>query len=308
MLRFEQFNALAAIDKSENGRLLLKDLKKNMGADDEYNKVIAELLDAQLAAIDADEMLFVTEAGDKELEPYRVERAIIMAAGLGSRLMPVTINTPKPMVKVNGKKIIETLLDALVSVGIEEIYVVRGYLKENFQLLLDKYPMIKFVDNPQYATANSISSIYYAREHISNAYIMEADLYLSNPDILSRYQYKSNGLGIKAEKVEDWYFSAVDGRITRLNKYDVPADGESDLYTEVGISYVNGEDGKRLAKHIADVFESEGGTEVYWDQVQYDIHIDEYDFAIRECLREDIVEIDSFKELVEIDNTYAISL
>lgn len=83
-----------------------------------------------------------------------------MAAGFGSRLVPVTLNTPKPLILVHGKKIIETLLDAVIEAGIQDITIVRGYLGEQFDVLLKKYPMIKFVSNPIYNESNNISSAY----------------------------------------------------------------------------------------------------------------------------------------------------
>ena len=84
----------------------------------------------------------ITALGLKALEPHRARRAVMLASGFGSRMLPITINTPKPLVRVKGRRIIDSLLDALVAVGVEEIYVVRGYLGELFDQLLYKYPTI----------------------------------------------------------------------------------------------------------------------------------------------------------------------
>ena len=92
----------------------------------------------------------------KILKGYKAKRAILLAAGFGSRMVPVTLHTPKPLVKVNGKRIIDTLIDTCLAADIEEIYIVRGYLGEQFNVLLGKYPMIKFIDNPLYDKANNI--------------------------------------------------------------------------------------------------------------------------------------------------------
>lgn len=69
----------------------------------------------------------ITQAGLDALEPYRVKRAVFVAAGFGSRMVPITLNTPKPLVRVNGTRIIDSLLDAVVEAGIPEIVIVRGY-------------------------------------------------------------------------------------------------------------------------------------------------------------------------------------
>lgn len=105
-----------------------------------------------------DKMGNITQIGKTVLKPYRVKRAIFFAAGFGSRLLPITINTPKPLVRVDGVRIIDTLIDAVLQAGIEEIIIVCGYLSEQFDQLKDKYPMIKFVENPFYRKANNIFS------------------------------------------------------------------------------------------------------------------------------------------------------
>lgn len=122
------------------------------------NKVLKELDESGYVTDGA-----VTDKGIEALEPYKVKRAIIIAAGFGSRLVPITLNTPKPLVRVNGSRIVDGLLDAIVEAGIEEIYIVRGYLAEQFDQLLYKYPMIKFIENPAYNEANNISSAMCVR-------------------------------------------------------------------------------------------------------------------------------------------------
>ena len=203
----------------------------------------------------------VTEKGYEALEPYRVKRAVFIAAGFGSRLVPITLNTPKPLVRVNGTRMIDTLLDAVVKAGIEEIYLVRGYLGEQFDQLLYKYPNIKFIENPIYNEANNISSALIARELLQNAYVFEADLVLYNPDLITKYQYTSNYLGVPVDKTDDWCFEVKNRVITKL------CIGGTDCYHMFGISYWNAEDGKKLESDIKKVFELPGGKERYWDQV-----------------------------------------
>ena len=97
---------------------------------------------------------------------HLVERAIIMAAGLGNRMQPVTLTTPKPLVAVNGVRMIDTVIHALHGNGIYEIYIVVGHLKEKFQGLPEQYPGVTLIENPYYDTCNNISSLYVAREHM----------------------------------------------------------------------------------------------------------------------------------------------
>lgn len=242
----------------------------------------------------------ISEAGLEAMEPYRVKRAIFIAAGFGSRMVPITLNTPKPLVRVNGRRIIDTLLDAVVAAGIEEIYIVRGYLKEQFDQLLYKYPNIKFIDNPMYNEANNVSSTLLAKDLFCNAYLFEADLLLSNPAIIKKYHYKSTFLAIPMERSDDWCFQVKNGIITELSV------GGTDCWQEVGISYWDEEAGKKLARHIPIAFSVPGGRELYWEQVPLLKFKGEYKVEVQECTFEDIVEIDSFKELKAIDKAYDI--
>ena len=112
--------------------------------------------------------------------------AILMASGLGSRMRPLTNTTPKPLIKVNNTPMIETVINALDMAGVEQIFVVVGYLGEQFKYLTDKYSNVSIINNTDYETVNNISSIYYAREEMkkSDVYICEADLYISDTAIL----------------------------------------------------------------------------------------------------------------------------
>ena len=242
----------------------------------------------------------ITDAGIAALEPYRAKRAIFIAAGFGSRLIPLTLNTPKPLIRVHGKRMIDTLLDAVVAAGIEEIYIVRGYLGEQFDQLLYKYPQIKFIENPIYNECNNISSALCVRYLLQNAYVLESDLVLSNPSIIKKYHYTSNFLGIKKDRTDDWCFILKDGFISEQKI------GGLDCYQEIGISYWNQNDGLKLSEHIKEAFSQPGGKELYWDQVMFRCYPNEYKVAIRDCMPDDIIEIDTFNELKAIDKTYDI--
>ena len=233
------------------------------------------------------------------MQETKVERAIILAAGLGSRMSPITDNLPKPLVKVSGKRIIETSIDAILSAGIDDIYIICGYLANKFQCLKDKYPMLKFIINKQYREANNISSILCAKDLIKNAYVVEGDLFVKKPSIITSNQSESNYLGIYTPTTDDWcLYSDESGYI---NKIDV---GGHDCYQMVGISYWTAEDGKKLSYHAEKVFNSPGGKEKYWDEIALSIFAADYKIRIRECSFEDVIEIDTLSELQAIDSSY----
>lgn len=295
MLTKKQFDVLVLLEsrgKALSQREIASMLGMSLGA---VNKVVASLCEAGYVEDRA-----ITRHGLDALEPYRVKRAVFVAAGFGSRLVPITLNTPKPLVRVKGKRIIDTLLDAVVAAGIREIYIVRGYLAEQFDVLLKKYPMIKFIENPAYNEANNISSIECARFLLGNAYVLEADMLLYNPKLIMKYQYETNYLSIPVEVTDDWCFKVEGGVIKKVEV------GGVNCHQMVGISYWTEEDGTRLAGHIDDVYRSPGGKERYWDTVPLTYYADAYEVHARECKREDVVEIDTFNELKGIDHTYAV--
>ena len=101
----------------------------------------------------------------------RVTRAIIMAAGIGKRMQPLTLTTPKPLISVNNTRMIDSAINGLHKNGIFEIYIVVGYLKEQFYQLERQFPGVKIIENPYYETCNNISSLYVARDYIEEAMI-----------------------------------------------------------------------------------------------------------------------------------------
>ncbi len=291
----KQFDVLEAAATS-SGALTQRELASKLGCSlGSVNRTVAELTELGYLA-----KTKITPSGIDALEPYRVKRAVFIAAGFGSRLVPVTLNTPKPLVRVNGKRIIDGLIDAVLAAGIDEIFIVRGYLAEQFDQLLYKYPMIKFIENPAYNEANNISSALCARYLLGNAYVFEADLLIYNPAIIKKYNYCSNFLGIKTDRTDDWCFE-VQGGVIQSQKI-----GGIDCYQEVGISYWNEDDGKKLAEHLKLAYDMPGGKERYWDQIPFVVFGGEYSVEIRECKKDDIIEIDTFKELKAIDKTYDV--
>ena len=259
------------------------------------NKTLVYLNETKLA-----ENNVITAAGLNVLEPFRVKRAVFIAAGFGSRLVPITLNTPKPLVRVKGVRIIDTLLDAVCAAGIEEIIIVRGYLGEQFDQLKYKYPKIKFLENPLYNESNNISSAMCVRFMLQNAYVLESDLLLKNKNLISKYQYTSNYLGVPVERTDDWCFETRNNIITKVKV------GGRNCHHMFGISYWNQNDGAKMSDHIKQVFDMPGGKERYWDQVSMEYFIKEYNIEVRECSFNDIIEIDTFNELKKLDETYNI--
>ena len=296
MLTKRQFDILEIMASSKEAVLSQRDIAKNMA-------VSVGTVNTVLSELSADGLVKngqITAEGLLALEPYRVKRAVIIAAGFGSRMVPITLNTPKPLVRVDGVRIIDRIIDALHAADIQEIYVVRGYLATQFDDLLYKFPDIKFIENPAYNEGNNIGSILAAKDHLTEAYVLEADLLIYNPQIIKKYQYCSNFLTIPVQETDDWCFYVKNGYINKI------AVGGENCHKMVGISYWTKTDGLQLATDVEKVFHSPGGKERYWDQVPLEYCKDHYKVMVRICQENDVVEIDTFNELKAIDKSYAI--
>lgn len=230
----------------------------------------------------------------------KIQRAIIMAAGLGNRLKPITLTTPKPLIKVNGVRMIDTAISALHKNGIFEIYVVVGYLKEQFCGLEIAYPGLKIIENPYYDKCNNIASLYVAREHIENAIIMDGDQIIYNPAILATDFIYSGYSSVWTDKAtNEWLQTVENGVVTSCSR-----NGGTKGWQLYSISRWNAEDAKKLKHHLEIEFEEHKNYQIYWDDVAMFCYPQEYQLGVYPILKNDIVEIDNLNELVVLDNSY----
>ena len=223
-----------------------------------------------------------------------------MAAGVGKRMRPVTLQTPKPLVKVNGIRMIDIVIRGLHDNGIFEIYVVVGYKKEQFYNLPNEYPGLVLIENPYYATCNNISSLYVARDYISEAMILDGDQVIYNVSVLNP-EFKKSGYNSvwTDQKTNEWIQTVENGVVTSCSR-----SGGKKGWQLYSISRWNNEDGEKLKRHLEQEFDEKRNRQIYWDDVAMFCYPNEYELGIRKMEATDVAEIDCLEELALIDKSY----
>lgn len=228
---------------------------------------------------------------------FHVKRALIMAAGIGERMHPLTLETPKPLLRVNGVRMIDSVVDALHRNGIFEIYVVVGYKKEQFEAWVQTRPGVVLIENPLYRSCNNIASLYAAREHLSDCMILDGDQLVRNPGALCPFFERSGYNAVWTEQeTKEWLLTAEDGVIRHCSRT-----GGSHGWQLYSISRWSAEDGARLRRDLELEFEDRQNRIIYWDDVALFCHPEKYRLGIFPMREGDVVEIDTPEELAAVE-------
>lgn len=223
-----------------------------------------------------------------------------MAAGIGKRMQPVTFETPKPLITVNGVRMIDTVIQALNNNNITEIYVVVGYMKEKFYTLKEEYPGIQIIENPYYNTCNNISSLYMAREHIEDAIILDGDQIIYNDTILhAEFERSGYNCTWTDTDTDEWLLTVENGIVKSCSR-----SGGKNGWQLYSISRWTAQDGKKLKNHLELEFEIKKNHQIYWDDIALFCHPEDYQLGIDKMDCKDVIEIDSLYELAQTDEHY----
>ena len=227
-----------------------------------------------------------------------IENAIIMAAGLGTRMRPLTYKTPKPLIRVAGKPMVESVIEGLHQNGIYDISIVVGYLAEQFNYLEEKYPGVKLINNPYYNQYNNISSLYVARNELKNTVILDGDQLVMNPKLLKREFTHSGYAGAKIGQFTDEWIMHPDqnGKILQCDR-----SGNDHGWRLYSLSKWQAEDSLRLKGYLEAEFEHAHHYDIYWDDIAMFDYFDEFSLYVMPITANDIIEIDSVDQLKQVD-------
>ena len=297
MISEKQFKLLSFLQEHPQEeftqRQLAEQLEVSLGT---INSLLKEMKEANWI----DQEGHLSELGKEALEPYRVQNAVIMAAGMSSRFAPLSYEVPKGLLKVKGERLIEREIEQLQEAGIEDITVIVGYLQEKMFYLAEKYG-VKIVVNNDYYKYNNCSSLMLVRDQLSNTYICSSDNYFAeNP--FEKYIYRGYYSTIFVEGETDEYCATEDSNNMIV---DIQIGGK-DTWAMVGHVYFDRAFSEKFVKILEKEFKHEPYKEQLWEDY-YSRHVHELHLEARHYSADIVKEFDSLDELRQFDERYLMN-
>ena len=238
-----------------------------------------------------DEEIRPTEKALREAKEKAPKNAIILAAGFGMRMVPINTETPKGLLEIKGERLIECTIRQLHEVGITEIYVVVGFMKEQYEYLIDEYG-VDLIVAPDYATKNNLHSLKTAADHLSNSYIIPCDIWCEkNP-------YSRNEL-------YSWYMVSDlvdDDSTVRVNRKQelVVQKEQAGGNAMIGICYLLEAEAEIVRERLEELGRDSRYDGAFWEETLY--QKDRMIVTARVVHAADAVEINTYEQLREIDS------
>lgn len=265
-----------------NQRSLAKDSGYSLGI---VNRSLKTLTDEGYL----DEERRLTDKAKKCLNDSKPRHAVILAAGVGMRMVPINMESPKALLEVKGERLIERMIRQLHEVSVTDISVVVGFMKEKFEYLMDEFG-VDLIVNPDYAKKNNLHSLALVSERLENSYIIPCDVWCEQNPFRENEMYSWY-------MVTDEMTYASDVRINRKQELaKIPKTAEGNRM--IGISYIDKRDAGNLGKRLQE-FDCLGNEELFWEDAAY--IEDKLMFSAREIPAGQAVEINTFEQLREMD-------
>ncbi len=240
-----------------------------------------------------DEDICLTQKAIKEYQDKKPQNAIILAAGFGMRMIPINTEIPKGLLEVDGEPLIERIIKQLHEVGITNIYVVVGFMKEQYEYLIDEYG-IELVVNPDYAVKNNLHSMRRVLGYLSNSYVIPCDVWCDNNPF-------------KHHELYSWYMvnDLVDNDSTvRVNRKmelvrvsKITGIGGNGM---IGISYLTEDKANYVRKQIDLLSQNEQYDDSFWEDALY--QNGKMIVTAKVVHHTDVVEINTYEQLRDLDS------
>ncbi len=219
--------------------------------------------------------------------------AIILAAGMGTRLRPYTDQLPKPLVQVNGEPIIERQIKFLREKNITDITIVTGYLSQKLDYLKEKYG-VALIYNEKYDTFNNAYSMYLVKDLIANTYVLEGDVFLIRNVFKEKLDTSCYFGGIKYGFSGEWMLQTnPEGYVEDISV------GNGDGYIMSGVSYWNKQDGQTIQTLLSQMNERADFRTIFWDDMIKE-NLNQFAIKLEQIKTDDWFEIDSVEDLEKV--------
>ncbi len=276
------------ITKEELARTFFK-------SNEEIEKAITYLINEKYIS----ESRNITKKGIKELNEHKIDNAIILAAGMSTRFVPLNFEKPKGLLSVKGEPLIERQINQLRDKGIQEIIIVVGYMKEQFEYLIDKYG-VTIVESTEYSTRNNHSSILAARKYLKNSIVTSSDLYFTE-NIFQKYAYDSYycTIYVPGKTAERGIETDSDDKIIST----MYGDRCCDIWVTLGYAFFSKRFSDFIIEYIDKEYDLPETVNKFWADIQ-DEHLSDLYMYAKRCGDGIIYEFDSLEELREFDDKY----
>lgn len=239
-----------------------------------------------------DDCTHLTSIAQQTLKECAPRNAIILAAGFGMRMVPINLSTPKALLEVNGERLIERQIRQLKEVGITDITIVVGFMKDSFEYLIDEYG-VDLVYNHEYAIKNNLHSLSLVADRIHNTYIIPCDIWCDhNP--------------FQRQELYSWYMVSelVDNennvRVNRKMGLVTIPENSWEGNAMIGICYLVKEDADAVSKRIKELCLNQRYNSSFWEEALYEK--DCITISARIVHPADVVEINTYEQLRELDS------
>ena len=238
-----------------------------------------------------DKEIRLTSKAFFELKEKVPRNAIILAAGFGMRMVPINMETPKGLLEVNGEPLIERIIQQLHDVGIQEIFIVVGFLKEQYEYLSDEYG-VELVVNPYYASKNNLHSLKLVLDYISNTYIIPCDIWC---DLNPFHKYELYSWYMVSDMVDDESTVRVNRKMELVSVS--PYSGGNAM---VGICYLLEEQAATIRQNVAKLCSDNRYDNAFWEAALFQKN--KMIVSAKVVHSADVVEINTYEQLREMDS------